>query len=103
MAGPIARSVEDVARLLEALAAVDPADPLTSLSKFLTRPLNYTAGLSRDALKVRAQKMGRAPYEQAVIQKAPSLAMQGRGFCLAIPSDDTLECGAAAPDIAAHN
>ena len=53
IAGPLARSVEDVARMLEVLVAVDPNDPLTSLSKFLgSKPANYTSALSRDALKV---------------------------------------------------
>lgn len=53
IAGPLARTVEDVARMLEVLVAVDPNDPLTSLSKFLgSRPANYTSALSRDALKV---------------------------------------------------
>ncbi|CAK0787609.1 hypothetical protein CVIRNUC_010831 [Coccomyxa viridis] len=52
IAGPIARTVEDVARMLEALVGVDPSDPLTGLSKFLgSAPANYTGQLSRDALK----------------------------------------------------
>ena len=53
IAGPLARTVEDVARMLEVLVAVDPNDPLTNLSKFLgSKPANYTSALSRDALKV---------------------------------------------------
>ena len=53
VAGPLARTVEDVARMLEVLVAVDSNDPLTSLSKFLgTKSANYTSSLSRDALKV---------------------------------------------------
>ena len=52
IAGPIARTVEDVARRLEALVGVDPSDPLTGLFKFLgSAPANYTGQLSRDALK----------------------------------------------------
>ena len=54
IAGPLARTVEDVARMLEVLVAVDSNDPLTNLSKFLgSKPANYTTALSRDALKVR--------------------------------------------------
>lgn len=53
IAGPIARTVEDVARMLEVLVGVDPSDPLTGLSKFLgSAPANYTGQLSRGALKV---------------------------------------------------
>ena len=53
IAGPLARTVEDVARMLEVLVAVDPNDPLTNLSKFLgSKPANYTSALNRDALKV---------------------------------------------------
>ena len=53
IAGPLARSVEDVARMLEVLVAVDPKDPLTNLSKFLgSRPANYTSALNRGALQV---------------------------------------------------
>lgn len=53
IAGPLARTVEDVARMLEVLVAVDPNDPLTNLSKFLgSKSANYTSALSRDALKV---------------------------------------------------
>ena len=38
--------------MLEVLVGVDQNDPLTSLSKFLKTPANYSAGLSKDALKV---------------------------------------------------
>ena len=39
--------------MLEVLVAVDPSDPLTSLSKFLgSKSANFTSTLSRDALKV---------------------------------------------------
>ena len=38
--------------MLEVLVGVDQNDPLTSLSKFLKAPANYSSGLSKDALKV---------------------------------------------------
>ena len=38
--------------MLEVLVGVDQNDPLTSLSKFLKTPANYSSGLSKDALKV---------------------------------------------------
>ena len=44
--GPMARSVRDVATLLSAMVAADPADRVTTNA----RPRDYTAGLSADAL-----------------------------------------------------
>ena len=48
--GPIARTVEDVAVLLDATVGVDPADPSTVASKGRI-PRTYTEFLKRDALK----------------------------------------------------
>jgi Asp-tRNA(Asn)/Glu-tRNA(Gln) amidotransferase A subunit family amidase len=48
--GPIARTVEDVAVLLDATVGFDPADPSTAASKGKI-PRTYTAFLRRDALK----------------------------------------------------
>ena len=43
--------------MLEVLVGVDPADPLTGLSKFLgSAPANYTSQLSRGALKVSSPR-----------------------------------------------
>lgn len=47
-AGPLTRTVRDSAILLNVLAARDPLDPATRLSK---RPKDYTAGLDKDGLK----------------------------------------------------
>ncbi|MGY0570122.1 amidase family protein [Bradyrhizobium sp. RDM12] len=47
-AGPMTRSVRDAALLLNVLAAQDPLDPATEWQR---RPVDYTAGLSRDAMK----------------------------------------------------
>ncbi|TGN90546.1 amidase [Bradyrhizobium yuanmingense] len=47
-AGPMTRSVRDAALLLNVLAAKDPLDPATQKQR---RPADYTAGLTRDAMK----------------------------------------------------
>lgn len=47
-AGPITRTVRDAALLLNVLAAKDPLDPATQKQR---RPTDYTAGLTRDAMK----------------------------------------------------
>lgn len=47
-AGPMTRTVRDAAILLNVLAAKDPLDPAT---RRLRRPVDYGAGLSRDAMK----------------------------------------------------
>ncbi|WP_298877447.1 amidase family protein [uncultured Bradyrhizobium sp.] len=47
-AGPMTRTVWDAAMLLNVLAAGDPRDPITER---LRRPVDYTADLTRDALK----------------------------------------------------
>jgi Asp-tRNA(Asn)/Glu-tRNA(Gln) amidotransferase A subunit family amidase len=48
--GPITRTVEDAARMLEVMAGYDPADPITAFSAGHT-PASYVAALDRDALK----------------------------------------------------
>lgn len=53
ISGPLARSVEDVARMLEALAGPDPKDPLTLTNRGLNRTANYTRYLDRGGLKAR--------------------------------------------------
>lgn len=47
-AGPMTRTVRDAAMLLNVLAAKDPRDPMTERQR---RPDDYTADLSRDAMK----------------------------------------------------
>ena len=47
-AGPLARTVEDAALLLNVLAVADPLDPATAE---LQRPADYTSFLDRDGLK----------------------------------------------------
>lgn len=48
--GPIARSVRDVAIMLDATVAPDPADPVTT-SASVRRPSSYLDGLDRDAVR----------------------------------------------------
>lgn len=49
-AGPIARTVQDVARLLDVMAGYDPADPVTAFSRGHI-PETYTAYLDLDGLR----------------------------------------------------
>jgi Asp-tRNA(Asn)/Glu-tRNA(Gln) amidotransferase A subunit family amidase len=48
--GPITRSVEDAARMLDVMAGFDAADPITAFGAG-HRPSSYTTQLSRDGLK----------------------------------------------------
>jgi Asp-tRNA(Asn)/Glu-tRNA(Gln) amidotransferase A subunit family amidase len=69
-AGPITRTVEDAARMLDVMAGHDPDDPITAFGA--TRiPRTYTAFLNRDALKgarigVLSEFFGREPVHQEV-------------------------------------
>jgi len=49
-AGPITRTVEDAARMLDAIAGYDPADPITAFGRGKTPP-TYRAALDRDGLR----------------------------------------------------
>src|SRR5262245_40513882 len=49
-AGPITRTVEDAARMLDVMAGYDPEDPITAFS-VQKIPKTYTAFLDRDGLK----------------------------------------------------
>ncbi len=50
IAGPMARSVEDLARLFNVVAGYDPADPVTAGGRG-KKPPDYTAFLKKDGLK----------------------------------------------------
>ena len=68
--GPIARTVEDVAILLDATVGVDPADPTTAASRG-KMPKTYTAFLKRSALNrarigVLTEFFGAAPEDREV-------------------------------------
>lgn len=49
--GPMTRTVEDAARILEAIAGPDPADPVTAASEGKVPADGYVAALSRDGLR----------------------------------------------------
>jgi Asp-tRNA(Asn)/Glu-tRNA(Gln) amidotransferase A subunit family amidase len=74
--GPIARTVEDVALLLDATVGDDPADPSTAAGRGRI-PRTYTAFLKRDALEgarigIVRELFGSAPEDQevaAVVQR----------------------------------
>ena len=71
-AGPMGRSVADVARLLGALAAADASDPAAAAEHL---PADYTARLGRDALQgkrigVLRQGMGWHPDVDAAMARA---------------------------------
>ena len=69
-AGPITRTVEDAARMLDVMVGYDPDDPITAFGVPRT-PRTYTAFLNRDALKgarigVLTEYFGREPVHQEV-------------------------------------
>jgi Asp-tRNA(Asn)/Glu-tRNA(Gln) amidotransferase A subunit family amidase len=71
-AGPMARTVEDVARMLDAIAGYHPADPITAFSQGHV-PASYTAALSASGLKgarigLLTDMMGRDPIHHDVNQ-----------------------------------
>jgi Asp-tRNA(Asn)/Glu-tRNA(Gln) amidotransferase A subunit family amidase len=49
-AGPMCRTVEDVARILDVIAGYDPADPLTAMAKG-KKPPSYTQFLDKNGLQ----------------------------------------------------
>ena len=73
-AGPITRTVEDAARMLDVMAGYDPDDPITAFG--VPRiPRTYTAFLNREALKgarigVLTEYFGRESVHQAVNEVA---------------------------------
>lgn len=73
-AGPMGRSVADVAALLNVLAAVDSADPAAAAAQGKLAA-DYTAGLSADAIRgkrfgVLRQAMGFNPDVDAALERA---------------------------------
>ena len=66
----MARTVADIATILDATVGYDPADPVTAASRGQI-PRTYTSSLKRDALKrarigVLSQFFGEAPEDQEV-------------------------------------
>ncbi|MGE5836185.1 MAG: amidase [Acidobacteriota bacterium] len=85
VAGPLARTVRDVALLLDATAGVDPADPATKAGEG-HRPASYVTGLSSASLKgtrvgVLTPFFGDTPDDQEVgrVVRASIETMKQRG------------------------
>jgi amidase len=83
--GPITRTVEDAARVLDAIAGFDPTDPITAFSSNKV-PATYTAFLDRNGLKgarigVLMDFFGRDPVHREVngIVEAAIQTMTGAG------------------------
>jgi amidase len=98
-AGPIARTVEDAARLLDVMAGYDADDPITAFGAHRIPP-TYTAFLDRDALEgarigVLTEFFGREPVHQdvnAVVEEAITKmsAVGASVIRIAIPSLERL-------------
>ncbi len=90
-AGPMGRSVADVAALLTVLAGVDPADPATASSKGKASP-DYTRFLDGGALKgarigvVRAKAFGSSPAADRVLDAAIAV-LKAQGAVIVDPVD----------------
>ena len=83
--GPMARSVEDVALILDATVGYDPADPTTQASSGRI-PRSYTSALKEDTLKtarvgVLTEFFGTAPEDQevATVVRGAIEEMKARG------------------------
>lgn len=83
--GPMARSVEDIALILDATVGYDPADPTTQASSGRI-PRTYTTALKEGSLKgarigVLTEFFGTAPEDQevATVVRAAVDAMKARG------------------------
>jgi amidase len=90
-AGPMGRTVADVAALLSALAAVDPADPATAASKGHASS-DYTKYLDPAGLKgarvgvVRAKMFGTSPEADRVTEAAIQI-LKAQGAVVVDPAD----------------
>ena len=60
VAGPLARSVEDAARVFGVLAGFDARDPLTQFALNASLPANYTQFLDAGGLKVSPRRKRKA-------------------------------------------
>jgi Asp-tRNA(Asn)/Glu-tRNA(Gln) amidotransferase A subunit family amidase len=101
-AGPITRTVEDTARMLDVMAGYDPADPITAFSQGHV-PATYTSSLDPAGLKgarigLLTDFMGREPVHQdvnRVVERAVErlTAMGATVVRIAIPGLDELTRG----------
>lgn len=63
IAGPMGRTVADVATVFQVIVGEDPNDPVTTAARGRALP-NYSAGLSRDALRGKRIGVLRQAYER---------------------------------------
>ena len=101
-AGPMTRTVEDVARMLDVMAGYDPNDPITAFSAGRI-PATYTAALEADGLKgarigLLTDFMGGDPIHQDVNREIESAvsrmtAMGAAVVRISIPALDDLTRG----------
>jgi putative endopeptidase len=90
-AGPMGRTVADVAALLSVMAAVDPSDPASAASKGKAAP-DYTKFLDAEGLKgarigiVRAKMFGGSPEADRVANAAIEV-LKAQGAVIVDPAD----------------
>ena len=72
-AGPITRTVEDAARMLDVMAGYDPADPITAFSAARCRA-TYTASLDRGRAEGRAHRRADGFHRHAIRSTGTSTA-----------------------------
>lgn len=96
-AGPITRTVEDAARMLDVMAGYDPDDPITAFSVGRI-PQSYAATLTKDGLKgarigLLTDFLGREPIHEPVnaAVEAAILKMTARGASITRVSIPSLE------------
>ncbi|MGZ3305155.1 MAG: amidase, partial [Asticcacaulis sp.] len=97
-AGPMGHSVADIAALLSVMAGSDPADAATNEAD--AHKADYTAGLSKDALKgmrigVLRDEIGSEPKTAAVFEKALQSLKAAGAVLVDIPKSDVTGLGDA--------
>jgi Asp-tRNA(Asn)/Glu-tRNA(Gln) amidotransferase A subunit family amidase len=106
-AGPLARTVEDAAKVLDVIAGYDPADAATARSVG-NIPKTYTAFLKKDGLKgarigVLKSFFGTGPEQKevsAVVENAIEVAKkQG---AIIIPLDDAISADKLVSEVSVH-
>jgi amidase len=106
-AGPIARTVEDAARLLDVLAGSDAGDPATAASAGHI-PATYTAALRADGLTgarigVLTSFFGSEPehLEVSAVVRQGIEAMRGAGAAI-VAVDEPLDANRLVADVSVH-
>jgi Asp-tRNA(Asn)/Glu-tRNA(Gln) amidotransferase A subunit family amidase len=102
--GPITRTVEDAAKLLDVIVGYDPADPITALSHGRI-PKTYTHRLSKDALRgarigLMTNMMGSAERHKEVNRVMASVAKTFESLGATVIRFDLPEYDKLAPVVA---